>query len=141
MKEAIFLPTGVSAVLVGALMFFVISGGFQRIIGIAQRVVPFMAGLYLISGLIIIVLNIHAVPAMFAHIFNDAFSWQAGAGGALGYTMKEAMRYGVSRGLYSNEAGEGSAPVFHSSARVDHPVRQGFYGILRSSSTPSSYAL
>ena len=130
MKEAFWLPVGVTAVFVAALMFFIISGGFQRLIQISQRIVPLMAGIYLISGLIVLIANINAVPQMFQQIFDHAFTWQAGTGAAMGYTMKEAMRYGVARGLYSNEAGEGSAPVFHSSAQVDHPVRQGFYGIV-----------
>lgn len=130
MKEAFWLPVGVTAVFVAALMFFIISGGFQRLIQISQRVVPLMAGIYLISGLIVLIVHIDAVPQMFQQVFAHAFTWQAGTGTAMGYTMKEAMRYGVARGLYSNEAGEGSAPVFHSSAQVDHPVRQGFYGIV-----------
>lgn len=130
MKEAFWLPVGVTAVFVAALMFFIISGGFQRLIQISQRVVPLMAGIYLISGLIVLIVHIDAVPQMFQQVFAHAFTWQAGTGAAMGYTMKEAMRYGVARGLYSNEAGEGSAPVFHSSAQVDHPVRQGFYGIV-----------
>lgn len=130
MKEAFWLPVGVTAVFVAALMFFIISGGFQRLIQISQRVVPLMAGIYLISGLIVLIVHIDAVPQMFQQVFAHAFTWQAGTGAAMGDTMKEAMRYGVARGLYSNEAGEGSAPVFHSSAQVDHPVRQGFYGIV-----------
>ena len=130
MKEAFWLPVWATAILVAILMFFIISGGFQRLIQISQRVVPLMAGVYLISGLIVLLVYIDAVPQMFQQIFAHAFSLQAGTGAAVGYTMKEAMRYGVARGLYSNEAGEGSAPVFHSSAQVDHPVRQGFYGIV-----------
>lgn len=130
MKEAFYLPVGATALLVAALMFFIISGGFKRLIYIAQRIVPFMAGLYLASGLVVFVMHLDAVPAMFQTIASHAFAWDAGAGGVLGYTMKEAMRYGVARGLYSNEAGEGTAPVLHSAAQVDHPVRQGFYGII-----------
>lgn len=125
MKEAFWLPVGVTAVFVAVLMFFIISGGFQRLIQISQRVVPLMAGIYLISGLIVLIVHIDAVPQMFQQVFAHAFTWQAGTGAAMGYTMKEAMRYGVARGLYSNEAGEGSAPVFHSSAQVDHSRTAG----------------
>ena len=67
---------------------------------------------------------------MFQSIFAGAFSLKAGAGALAGISMREAMRFGVARGLYSNEAGEGSAAVLHSAAEVDHPVRQGLYGII-----------
>lgn len=130
MTEAFWMPSGVTAILVATLMFFIVSGGFRRLIYIAQRIVPFMAGVYLLSGLIVFFVHIDAVPMMIHQIIAHAFTWELGTGAVAGYTMKEAMRYGVARGLYSNEAGEGTAPVLHSAAQVDHPVRQGFYGIV-----------
>ncbi|MFV0617933.1 alanine/glycine:cation symporter family protein [Megasphaera sp. WILCCON 0056] len=130
MIEAFHVPTWITAVLLGFLMSFIVSGGFQRLVNVAQKVVPFMAGTYLLVGFIVMLIHIEAVPGMFLHIVQDAFSLQAGSGAALGYTAKEAMRYGISRGLYSNEAGEGTAPVLHAAAQVDHPVRQGFYGVI-----------
>jgi len=110
-------------------MLYIISGGLKRLSAVADKVVPFMALLYVIGGLVVILVNIHNVPSMFVSIFKGAFSLKAATGGAIGIGMKEAMRYGVARGLYSNEAGEGSAAVMHSSAQVDHPSRQGLYGI------------
>lgn len=130
MGDAFYMPNVVSALIVGIVVTFVISGGFKRLISVCQRVVPIMAGLYIVGGLVVLLLHIQDVPGMFSNIVTHAFTFQAGAGAAMGYTMKEAMRYGVARGLYSNEAGEGTAPVFHASANVDHPVRQGFYGII-----------
>lgn len=129
-KEAFRMPVGMTAILTASLMFYIISGGFRRLIRIAQLIVPLMSGLYLLGGLIVLIAYIDAVPQVLWQIVTHAFTLQAGTGAAIGYTMKEAMRYGVARGLYSNEAGEGTAPVFHAAAQVDHPVRQGFYGIL-----------
>lgn len=78
----------------------------------------------------VVVTNLDCFIPMISSIITGAFSLEAGLGAAAGVTMKEAMRFGVARGLYSNEAGEGSAAVIHSSANVDHPSRQGFYGVV-----------
>ena len=129
-KENFQIPTWVVGVLLAVIMSFIISGGFKRLVHIAQNIVPVMAGLYLTGGLIVILSNWSLIPNMFRSIFEGAFSMQAGVGALAGITMREAMRFGVARGLYSNEAGEGSAAVFHSSAKVDHPVRQGFCGVI-----------
>lgn len=130
MKEAFSLPALVTGILMALLMSAVISGGFQRLIRTAERIVPFMAVLYMLGGLLVILVNLPAFPGVVASVFRSAFTLQAGAGAAAGLTIKEAMRYGVARGLYSNEAGEGSAAVLHAAAQVDHPVRQGMYGIM-----------
>ena len=82
-----------------------------------------MALIYVVGGLLIILANITKVPGVFADIFAGAFGLRAMAGGAMG-SMLIAMQKGVARGLYSNEAGEGSAPVIHSAAQVNHPVEQ-----------------
>lgn len=129
-KEAFSLPAPVTGILMALLMSAVISGGFQRLIRTAEKIVPFMAVLYMFGGLLVILANLPAFPGVVASIFRSAFTLQAGAGAAAGLTIKEAMRYGVARGLYSNEAGEGSAAVLHAAAQVDHPVRQGMYGIV-----------
>ena len=129
-KEVFFLPHGVTGILLALVMSFVISGGFQRLVHAAERIVPVMAGMYVLCGLIVLVLRMPQLPVVLRSIIEGAFTVKAGTGAALGLTMKEAMRFGVARGLYSNEAGEGSAAVIHSSAQVDHPVRQGLYGIM-----------
>lgn len=129
-KEAFFLPHEVTGILLAVVMTFVISGGFQRLVHAAEKVVPVMAGIYVLCGLVVLVLCMPCLPSVLKSIIQGAFTIKAGTGAALGLTMKEAMRFGVARGLYSNEAGEGSAAVIHSSAQVDHPVRQGLYGVI-----------
>lgn len=114
------------------LIFFVgliIIGGIKRLGQVAEKLVPFMAGFYIIGGLIVIVLNIEKFPYVIGLIFKSAFTVKAGVAGAVGYSVRQAMRFGVTRGLYSNEAGEGSAPVLHAAAITDHPVRQALFGI------------
>lgn len=110
-------------------VFLVAIGGMKRLAAVAQRLVPFMALLYVATGLAIILLNIDKIPLVLFRIVSQAFSTEAAAGGAVGTVMKIAMEKGVARGLYSNEAGEGSAPVIHAVANVDHPCRQGLMGV------------
>ena len=107
----------------------VILGGIKRIAAFAQVLVPFMAIIYLAGGLAIILLHISEVPAALNLVFSSAFNGAAATGGFAGATIMMAMRYGVARGLFSNEAGLGSAPLVHAAANTDHPVRQGMYGI------------
>lgn len=107
----------------------VIIGGIKRIATVTELMVPFMALFYLAGGLVVIVLNIGDVPRVLGMVLDGAFSGTAAAGGFAGSTIMMAMRYGVARGLFSNEAGLGSAPMVHATAQTDHPVRQGMYGI------------
>lgn len=129
-EEAFSLPHLATGIFLAVVMTSIISGGFQRLVHTAEKVVPVMAGLYVLGGLVVMVMNFTHIPAVLGSIFQGAFTLKAGAGAAAGFTIKHAMRYGVARGLYSNEAGEGSAAVIHSSAQVDHPARQGLYGIV-----------
>ena len=107
----------------------VILGGLKRIAAFAEILVPFMAILYLGGGIVLLVMHAEKLPGVFGLVFSSAFSGSAAAGGFAGATVMMAMRYGVARGLFSNEAGLGSAPIVHASADTDHPVRQGLYGI------------
>jgi AGCS family alanine or glycine:cation symporter len=111
---------------VTALTAVVVFGGIKRLTKVAQYVVPFMAIIYLLLALVTIVLNITKLPDVFALIFSSAFGVRSMAGGALGYTVKSAFRYGTARGLFSNEAGQGTTPVIHAVANVEHPATQGF---------------
>ncbi len=129
-NEAFQTPFLLTGLVLAAVMSFVIRGGFKRLVHVAQRVVPVMAGIYVVGGLLVLVFHAGQIPAMLASILKGAFTIRAGTGALAGITVKEAMRFGVARGLYSNEAGEGSAAVLHSSAEVDHPVRQGLYGVI-----------
>ena len=130
MSEAFQVPALMTGIVLAVVMSLIISGGFKRMVQVAQHIVPVMAGLYLTVGVIVLLANAAKIPAMFQSIFAGAFTLKAGTGAFAGITVREAMRFGVARGLYSNEAGEGSAAVLHSSANVDHPVRQGFYGVV-----------
>ena len=107
----------------------VIVGGIKRIAQVTEKLVPFMAIFYVVGGLIILATRLSAIPEAFALIFRHAFTPSAAAGGFAGATVMQAMRYGVARGVFSNEAGLGSAPIAHAAAKTDHPVRQGLWGI------------
>ena len=108
----------------------VILGGIQRIALIAGAVVPVMAVAYMVMSLIVIVMNISAVPAAFASIVNSAFTGASAAGGFAGATVWAAIRFGVARGIFSNEAGLGSAPIAHAAAQTNEPVEQGMIAML-----------
>ena len=104
-------------------------GGAKRIGQVTGLLVPFMALFYLLAGLAVAVLRIREIPAALSLILRSAFSARAAAGGAAGYAVSSAIRQGVARGVFSNEAGLGSAPIAHAAADTDSPVRQGFWGI------------
>ena len=118
--------TGIGLVLITGV---VIIGGIKRIGRFTELLVPFMACLYLGGGLVILATHLDRIPAALALVFEGAFSGTAATGGFAGSTMMLALRYGIARGLFSNEAGLGSAPMVHAAAQTDHPVRQGLYGI------------
>lgn len=109
---------GVIVVILTAMIIF---GGVQRIVQVTQWLVPIMAIAYILIALLVIVLNITALPSVFQLIFKEAFTWNAGAGGVIG----AAIMQGFKRGLFSNEAGLGSAPNAAATANVTHPVKQG----------------
>jgi alanine or glycine:cation symporter, AGCS family len=124
---------GASRSIVGVVLMLVagavILGGIKRIAAFAEVLVPFMAIVYILGGLFILVRFAGALPEAFRLVFEGAFSGTAATGGFAGSTIMLAMRYGIARGLFSNEAGLGSAPLVHAAANTDHPVRQGLYGV------------
>jgi alanine or glycine:cation symporter, AGCS family len=124
---------GVDPMLTGILLVIltaaVIVGGIKRIGEVTQVMVPLMAMLYLGGSLIILLRFATEVPGAIALVFQSAFTGSAATGGFAGATLMMALRVGIARGLFSNEAGLGSAPLVHAAARTDHPVRQGLYGI------------
>ena len=117
---------GVLAVILG----FVIVGGIKRIASITERLVPSMAVLYFIGAFAVIFANLGNIGPSFASIFQDLFTGSAATGGFLGATIAFAFNRGVNRGLFSNEAGQGSAPIAHAAARTDEPVAEGIVAIL-----------
>ncbi|MDO4878330.1 MAG: sodium:alanine symporter family protein [Neisseria sp.] len=108
----------------------IIFGGIRRVSRIAEGLVPVMATVYLLMALFIVITNIGEVPRMFALIFDNAFTFNAAGGGLLGGLISQAMELGIKRGLYSNEAGQGSAPNAAAAADVKHPVSQGMIQML-----------
>jgi AGCS family alanine or glycine:cation symporter len=131
--DALGTTFGISPTNTGILLIVVtaavILGGIKRIGQVTELLVPFMAILYLLGGAVILITHAGRIPNAFALVFEGAFSGTAAAGGFAGSTIAMALRMGVARGLFSNEAGLGSAPMVHAAADTDHPVRQGMYGI------------
>lgn len=124
-NSAFGLNKAVIGVLTAIIVGLILVGGMKRIASFAELVVPIMAGLYVIGGIVILIKFRAQVPAAFGSIFTGAFNKQALLGGALGVTVKQAVRLGVARGLFSNEAGMGSTPHAHAVANVKHPAQQG----------------
>lgn len=104
-------------------------GGVKRLTDISSKIVPAMAGLYILAVVFIFLTNIGKVPAMFSDIFKGAFGIKQAFAGLGGYTVMTTFRYGVARGLFSNDAGNGIAGIMHASADVKHPAEQGFLGM------------
>lgn len=128
--QAIGINPAIVGVILAILGGFVFFGGIRRIASTTEKVVPIMAGLYIIACIIIISINFKTIIPAITSIFIGAFDPQALAGGMLGITVKKAIRYGVARGLFSNEAGMGSTPHAHAVARVTHPSEQGVVAII-----------
>ena len=124
-KTAFGIPTWIVGIAVAIIAAFIFLGGISRIASFTEKCVPIMAALYLLGGLIILIINIKNVPGAFASIFTGAFTPEAIVGGTAGIAIREAIRKGVARGLFSNEAGMGSTPHAHAIAKVDKPQDQG----------------
>ena len=129
LKDSFGVPAWVTAVLIMFFVALVIVGGIKRIASVTEKIVPFMAVFYILGGLVVIFANIQAVPAAFAMIFREAFNFQAAGSGVLGYGIAVAMKRGISRGVFSNEAGLGSSVMVHSASDVEEPVVQGMWGV------------
>ena len=117
-------------IVVAVIAAFIFLGGVQRIAAVTEKIVPIMAACYLVGCVVILVMNYKTLPNAFTQIFVLAFNPQAMAGGVAGVTVQQAMRFGVARGLFSNEAGMGSTPHAHALAKVNHPREQGAVAIL-----------
>ncbi|KKG10692.1 sodium:alanine symporter family protein [Methanosarcina sp. 2.H.A.1B.4] len=124
-RIAFDIPEILSAAVLSLLVAFVTLGGIRRIAAVAQLMVPFMAIAYVLGCLIIIGLNLDKIPATFSLILNSAFTETAARGGFLGAGMMLAIRMGIARGIFSNEAGLGSTPIAAAAARVKEPAKQG----------------
>lgn len=124
------VPYSVSALVLFALVALVLLGGVRRIGYIAGKIVPVMAVVYIVAAILCLVLSAEYVPQAFMSIFTEAFTPRSAGAGILGGLILETMRRGISRGVFSNEAGMGSAPIAHATAVTNNPVRQGIIGML-----------
>ena len=124
-SAVITVTTMVVGLLVTVLVALVVVGGIKRIAQVSEIIVPFMSVLYVLCGLLILICNVTAIPGALYQIIVGAFNPRAVAGGVLGVTMRVAMQKGVARGIFSNEAGLGSAPIAAAAAQTKEPVRQG----------------
>lgn len=132
--DAVYNAFGINKIIIGVVVAIcaalILIGGVKRIASFAELVVPFMALLYIIGGIVILAKNGSQIAPAFKSIFVGAFTTQAAIGGAVGITVKQAVRLGIARGLFSNEAGMGSTPHAHAVAKVDHPAQQGMVAMV-----------
>lgn len=129
--EASFgVPTWMTGLVLALLLGTVIIGGIRRIAAVTSKIVPFMGGLYTLGAFAVIASNIENVVPSFVSVFQSAFTGSAAAGGFLGASFAYAFNKGVNRGLFSNEAGQGSAPIAHAAARADEPASEGMVSLL-----------
>ena len=124
-NDAFSIPQIATGIVLAIIAGFIFIGGLRRIASFTEKIVPIMAAIYLLGGLIVLIINIKNVPWAFGSIFVGAFSPQAVGGAVIGITVRQAMRFGVARGLFSNEAGMGSTPHAHALADVKDPAEQG----------------
>ena len=129
MSDLFHLPPLVSGIIIAAIAALVTLGGIKRIGAVTSLLVPFMSIFYIIAGIVLIIMRIGDVPAAFAQIFAGAFSFKSVGGGLFGYTIMMAMRQGFARGVFSNEAGLGSAPIAHAASSTEEPCEQAIWGV------------
>lgn len=119
----------ITGLVLTAIVAVVIIGGVKRIATVNEKLVPVMAIFFILSSIIVLIMNATKIPGAFALIFKEAFNFKSAFGGVAGYGILSAMRYGVGRGVFSNEAGLGSAPIAHSASSTEDPVKQGVWGV------------
>lgn len=129
LESAIGITPYITGIVLTVIATAVILGGMRRIASVNEKLVPFMAMFYVVCSVLALIVNIEKVPAAFALIFKEAFNFKAAAGGTAGYGIMLAMHYGFSRGVFSNEAGLGSAPIAHAASSTKSSVQQGLWGM------------
>ncbi len=130
LESSFGIPELYSGLVLAVLVALVLIGGIKRIASLAGKLVPFMALSYLFAGVLILLLNLTAIPEALVLIVDSAFTGTAAAGGFAGASIWAAMQFGVARGIFSNEAGLGSAPIAHAAAKTDSSVRQGLVAMM-----------
>ncbi len=126
--ETFEIPTWIVGLVVAVIAALVLIGGISRIAQVTEILVPFMAVFYIAGALLVLIIQAEAIPAALVSIFKGAFTGTSATGGFLGASAMYACRIGMARGIFTHEAGMGSAPIAHASANIDHPARQGLWG-------------
>ncbi len=129
MDASFHIPMWVTGVVLMVIAALVVVGGLKRIAAVTEKLVPFMAIAYIVGALVLVLMNASRIGPAFAIIFKCAFTGRAAVGGVVGATVKDAVTWGMKRGVFSNEAGLGSSVMVHSSSNVKEPVMQGMWGI------------
>lgn len=124
------IPSIVFGLILSAVIGFIFLGGVNRLASVVEKIVPIMAGIYIVGSLVLILMNITALPGAIKMIFVGAFNPEAVVGAGAGIAVREAIRFGVARGLFSNEAGMGSTPHAHARAKVENPHKQGLAAMI-----------
>ena len=130
LKDLFNVPPLFSGIITALLVSLIILGGIVRIGKVTEKLVPFMASLYFLGGITILILNIDELPAAIFLVVESAFHPTAAVGGFAGAAIRDALRFGVARGVFSNEAGLGSAPIAHAAAKTDNPGQQALIGMI-----------
>ena len=130
LRSDLGVPTWISGIVLASLVAAVILGGIKRIGTVTSRLVPYMAGIYIAGGLLVLIMNLGRVPEVLGDIVGSAFRPAAGLGGFAGGSFIFMLTWGVKRGLFSNESGQGSAPIAHAAAKTDEPVREGVVAMM-----------
>ena len=130
LETAFGIPPFITGSVCMILLAVIVTGGVKRVASLTEKLVPCMAGIYLLGALAVLAANWQAVPKALEMIFTQAFQIRAGVGGAAGYTVRQALRMGVARGIFSNEAGLGSSVMAHVQSDVESPQIQGMWGML-----------
>lgn len=129
LQDTFSIPPLATGIIIAVIAALVILGGIKAIGNVAEKIVPFMACVYILGTIIVLILNITSVPAVLSAIFTNAFGLRPIAGATVGVMIKQAMTMGFKRGVFSNEAGLGSSVMVHSASNVKEPVIQGMWGI------------
>ncbi len=130
LRSDLGVPTWVTGIMSAGLVALVILGGIKRIGSVTSKLVPYMASIYIAGGLLVLIMNFTSLPGVVVEIFRSAFKPAAQVGGFAGGTFIFMLTWGVKRGLFSNESGQGSAPIAHAAAMTDEPVREGVVAMM-----------
>ena len=129
LKDLFGMKPVVSGIVIAIVVGLVVLGGIKRISKVTSLMVPFMSIFYILAGIVVIILRLGDMPAVFGQIFSQAFSFKSVGGGIFGYTIMMAMKQGFARGVFSNEAGLGSAPIAHAASVTEEPCEQAIWGV------------